>query len=100
MKKTWILLLALNYILGLELSAQTEVESINKTLQNYIEGTANGEPERLKSAFQSDFNLFVIILFGRESIQPDIQIFPWSGRHYVSHWFLLQVDQFLGDLSH
>jgi len=60
MKKTWILLLALNYIFGLELSAQTEVQSINKTLQNYIEGTANGEPERLKSAFQSDFNLFVI----------------------------------------
>lgn len=60
MQKALILLLILNPILGLKLCAQTEVELINKTLQNYIDGTANGELERLKSAFQSDFNLFLV----------------------------------------
>lgn len=58
MKWLIILIFTLNCILGL--SAQTEVELINKTLQNYIDGTANGEPEKLKIAFQANFNLFVI----------------------------------------
>ncbi|WP_411030405.1 nuclear transport factor 2 family protein [Spongiimicrobium sp. 3-5] len=60
MKKIYILLFAFNSILGLKLSAQTEIEQINKTLQNYIMGTANGEPELVKNAFQSDFNLYLI----------------------------------------
>ena len=55
-----IILLVFNFILALKLNAQTEIEQINKTLLNYIEGTANGEPERLREAFHKDFNLYLI----------------------------------------
>ena len=33
---------------------------ISATLMDYIEGTANGEPDRLKRAFHPDFNLYTI----------------------------------------
>lgn len=51
-------------LLGLRLSAQTtdsksDMEQITATLMDYIEGTANGEPERLKRAFHPKFNLYV-----------------------------------------
>jgi Putative lumazine-binding len=36
---------------------EKEFELINQTLLDYIEGTANGEPNRLKRAFHKDFNL-------------------------------------------
>jgi hypothetical protein len=52
-------------LMGLSLTAQTEnqkseVELISETLMHYIEGTANGEPERLKKAFHPDFNLYAV----------------------------------------
>jgi hypothetical protein len=37
-----------------------EVAKITETLMHYIEGTANGEPERLRKAFHPDFNLYAI----------------------------------------
>lgn len=40
--------------------AQTTKDSIRTTLMNYIEGTANGQPERLKEAFHEDMNLYSI----------------------------------------
>lgn len=50
---------------SLNLNAQTEnskseMEQITATLMDYIEGTANGEPERLKRAFHPDFNLYTV----------------------------------------
>ena len=41
-------------------SLQTEKELITKTLMDYIDGTANGEAERLKSAFHKDLNLYSV----------------------------------------
>jgi len=38
----------------------SEIELINITLMDYIEGTANGEPERLRKAFHPDFNLYTV----------------------------------------
>ncbi len=60
MRKILLVFLVFQSFLGLKLNAQNEVELINKTLQNYINGTANGEPEKLKNVFQSDFNLFLV----------------------------------------
>ena len=40
--------------------SQSEIELITSTLMDYIEGTGNGEPERLKRAFHPDFNLYTI----------------------------------------
>lgn len=52
----------------------SEKEQINNVLIDYIEGTANGEPDRLKEAFHEDFNLYFV---KKDSLQI------WSGKHYV-----------------
>tara|TARA_B110000967_G_C18356089_1_gene303645 strand:- start:29 stop:472 length:444 start_codon:yes stop_codon:yes gene_type:complete len=41
-------------------NSQSEIVQIEKTLMNYIDGTANGEIEKLKKAFHPDFNLYTI----------------------------------------
>ena len=74
MKKT---LLLLTIFLGtLSANAQTELEKINKPLMDYIEGTANGEPDRLKRAFHPDFNLYFV--------QND-SVKMWSGKGYIAN---------------
>ena len=57
------------------INAQTEHENITKTLLDYIEGTANGEPERVKRAFHPDLNLYTV---GNDSLNV------WNGRNYIS----------------
>lgn len=74
MKKT-LLLLAI-FLGTLSANAQTETEKINKPLMDYIEGTANGEPDRLKRAFHPDFNLYFV--------QND-SVKAWSGKGYISN---------------
>jgi hypothetical protein len=39
---------------------RSEIGLITETLMDYIEGTANGEPERLQKAFHPSFNLFTV----------------------------------------
>lgn len=39
---------------------KSEIEAIRTTLMDYIDGTANGEPERVRKAFHPDFNLYTI----------------------------------------
>lgn len=56
--------------------SQSEIEAINKVLYDYIEGTANGEPDRLQEAFDEDFNLY----FVRED---SLQV--WSGKKYIAN---------------
>ena len=58
MKK--LILLTIIAFTSFNLGAQSEIDLINKTLNDYIEGTANGEPSRLRRAFQPDFNLFLV----------------------------------------
>lgn len=41
-------------------NSQSEIEQITETLLHYIEGTANGEPDRLRIAFHPDFNLYTV----------------------------------------
>jgi len=57
------------------LNAQTEIEQISKTLMDYIEGTANGEPDRLRDAFDKDFNLYFV---KNDSLEV------WSGERYIN----------------
>ncbi|MEQ6124828.1 nuclear transport factor 2 family protein [Pseudotenacibaculum sp. MALMAid0570] len=61
---------------GLSIQAQSEIEAINKVLYDYIEGTANGEPQRLKSAFDENFNLYFV---ANDSLRA------WSGKQYVAN---------------
>ncbi len=39
---------------------KSDLEQIEETLMDYIEGTANGAPDRLTSAFHPDFNLYTV----------------------------------------
>ena len=41
-------------------SNDAETEHITATLMDYIEGTANGDHERLRRAFHPDFNLYTV----------------------------------------
>ncbi len=63
-------------VMSIQLAAQSELEEIKKPLMDYIEGTANGEPERLKRAFHPDFNLYHI---------KNDSIAVWSGKDYVGN---------------
>lgn len=57
--------------------AQTEKELITATLMDYIEGTANGQPERLKKAFHPDFNLY--------TVSDDDKLWIRSGEKYIGN---------------
>lgn len=60
-------LIGLAILFGFKVNAQTEnskseIEQITVTLMDYLEGTANGEPDRLKRAFHPDFNLYTVTI--------------------------------------
>jgi len=54
--------------------SQSEIELISETLTDYIEGSTNGQPDRLKAAFHQDLNLYSI----REN-----KISVWPGVDYI-----------------
>ncbi len=58
-----------------QVDSQSEIEQITETLLNYIEGTANGQPERLEKAFHPDFNLY--------SVSDSDSLKIWEGSDYV-----------------
>lgn len=57
------------------LTGKSDFQQITETLMDYIEGTANGEPERLRRAFHPNFNLYTV---SKDSL--------WirSGEQYIS----------------
>lgn len=71
-----IFLLVLIYCNVQLLYAQTDTELITATLNDYIEGTANGQPERLRRAFHPDFNLYFV---NKDSLRV------WSGKDYIGN---------------
>jgi hypothetical protein len=82
MKLFKILLFGLILIGGLNVNAQTEnskseIEQITETLMDYIEGTAIGEPDRLKKAFHPDFKLYTVT--EKDSLRIR------SGKDYISN---------------
>lgn len=74
MLKRIILIIFLIFSFSEVSTAQSEIENIYKVINEYIEGTANGEPEQVKKAFQPNFQLFLIsadtlrIIEGKEYI--------------------------------
>ncbi|MCU0345378.1 MAG: nuclear transport factor 2 family protein [Saprospiraceae bacterium] len=65
MKSLRLLLPLLLLLAACTAQAQTangasDIEQITATLHDYIEGTANGEPARLRRAFHPDFNLYTV----------------------------------------
>lgn len=55
-------------------NAQSETELIRATLLDYIEGSTNGQPARLKTAFHPDLNLYYV---------KNNEIRVWSGEDYI-----------------
>ena len=41
-------------------STKSEMQQIEETLMNYINGTANGDPDMVRKAFHPDFNLYMV----------------------------------------
>lgn len=58
-------------------STKSDFELITETLMHYIEGTANGQPERLKEAFHPDFNLY--------TVNGDDSLLIRSGEAYIEN---------------
>lgn len=72
------LLFGLLLTVGFNLKAQsTDLEQITETLLNYIEGTANGEPDQIRHAFHPDFNLY--------SVTKEDQLRVWNGKNYIEN---------------
>ena len=81
-KSIKFILFGLALLIGLNTNAQTEnskseLEQITESLMDYIDGTGNGEPERLKKAFHTDLNLY--------SIDSD-SLKTLSGKTYISYF--------------
>lgn len=64
------------FLMASDLVGQTELERIEKTLEDYLEGTANGQPERVRNSFHNDLNLYHV---------EDDQIVVWDGEEYVEN---------------
>lgn len=52
----------------------SDIEKITATLYDYIEGSTNGQPNRLKLAFHEDLNLYYI---------KNGELKTWSGKAYI-----------------
>lgn len=55
---------------------KSDLEQITEILLDYIEGTANGQPERLRKAFHPDFNLYTV---------AKDTLWTRSGEQYISN---------------
>lgn len=73
--KLTILLLFTSPLFAQEPVAKDEFTAISETLHLYIEGTSNGEPEKLIRAFHPDFNLY--------SVASDT-LRIWKGKDYIN----------------
>ena len=57
--------------------SQSEIQQISETIFLYINGTANGEPDKLKKAFHPDFNLY--------STTEKDSLKIWGGKDYIDN---------------
>lgn len=74
MKKLIILIIA--FAAFQTIPAQDEFQKINKVLLDYLEGTANGEPDRVRNAFHKDLNLYHV---------KNDSLVTWAGKGYVNN---------------
>lgn len=56
--------------------AETDTEQISQTLKDYFDGTANGEPDKLRKAFHPDFKL--------HGVNDANELMVRSGEQYVA----------------
>lgn len=56
-------------------AAKSDLDQVTEILFDYIEGTANGQPERLRKAFHPDFNLYTV---------TNDTLWTRSGKQYIA----------------
>ncbi|MDC8006384.1 nuclear transport factor 2 family protein [Aureisphaera galaxeae] len=81
MKKTILtvmLIVSASFLYAQEADGPSEMQQITETLMHYIEGTSNGEPDRLRKAFHPDFNLYTV------TEQDSLRI--RNGQRYISYF--------------
>ncbi len=66
-----------NVSLGQANKTADEFDAITSTLLDYIEGTRDGQPERLRKAFHPDFNLY--------TVNDKDSLWVRSGERYISN---------------
>lgn len=70
------LILILMIFAGIQtINAQQDIQLITNTLMDYIEGSTEGQPERLKTAFHPDLNLYYI--------NKENKLGTWTGTSYI-----------------
>lgn len=71
------ILLCSSFIAFSQTNTQTksDIQGVTEAINHYLEGTKNGEPERLNKAFHPDFNLYYV---DKDSIRIR------SGKKYIS----------------
>lgn len=72
--KIRFLLLSITLTCVQVLVAQSDTELIRKTLNDYIEGSTNGQPNLLKEAFHPNLNLYYV---------RNGEVRVWSGKDYI-----------------
>jgi hypothetical protein len=61
---------------AIAVNEKSDLEQITEILLDYIEGTANGQPERLRKAFHPKFNLYTV---------AKDTLWTRSGEQYISN---------------
>ena len=74
MKTKFIFLVMCFFVFNLK--AQSEIDNIKSCLLNYIEGTANGEPDRVNQAFHKELNLYHV---------KNDSLVTWNGQNYIAN---------------
>ncbi len=73
--KTTLLITAFFCFTIVSFAQESEKELIQATLHNYIEGSTNGKPQLLKTAFHKDLQLYYV---KNDSLKT------WSGKEYIT----------------
>ena len=81
------LLLLAPHVSAQSVDSPSEIDQITATLMDYIEGTANGQPDRLREAFHPEFNLY--------SVDNDT-LRVWSGEDYIGNFEEGQTSNRIG----
>ena len=80
----------------MSIAAPGDTEQIRATLTDYMEGTANGEPARLKRAFHPDFNLYAVTeadtLLVRSGSKYIADIKPGNKVNRIGRILLIDID--------
>jgi len=72
----WRVFLGMVFLFCLAPARADDTSQISHTLTDYMEGTANGDPGRLKNAFHPDFKLYAVDAAGKLLIR--------SGEQYIA----------------